>query len=170
MTVIKRGGGPRGLAATMPKVTKPLFRARGFYEARVVTDWPDIVGAPLCDHCCPERLGRDGALHVRVSGGWALELKHLEPLVVERIAGYFGYRAVTRLTLMQGPLPQRPKRRIRRIRPLDDDGERALAECLAATDDPALRASLERLGRAILGNSETVDAAEGISAPAKNGA
>ncbi len=50
MTVIKRGGGPRGLAATMPKVTKPLFRARGFYEARVVNDWPVIVGAPLCDH------------------------------------------------------------------------------------------------------------------------
>ncbi len=91
-------------------------------------------------------------------------------MVVERIAGYFGHRAVTHLTLMQGPLPQRPKRRIRRIRPLDDDGERALAECLAATDDPALRASLERLGRAILGGSETVDAAEGLSAPAKNGA
>ena len=94
----------------------------------------DIVGRPLCDHCCPERLGRDGTLHVRVSGGWALELTHLEPLVIERIAGYFGYPAITRLALMQGPLPSRPKRRARRVRPLDDDGERALVECIAATE------------------------------------
>ena len=62
----RRARGPRALAATMPKVTRALFRARGFAESGVLTDWPDIVGRPLADHTSPERLGRDGALEVRL--------------------------------------------------------------------------------------------------------
>ncbi|MFQ5784036.1 MAG: DUF721 domain-containing protein [Alphaproteobacteria bacterium] len=154
MKTPRRGGGPRGLAATLPKVTRTMFRARGFAEAGVLTDWPDIVGRPLADFTCPERLTPDGTLKVRVGGGWALELKHLEPALIERIAGYFGYRAVTRLALVQGPLPRRPERRARRLRPLDAGEEAALAARLAATGDGDLRAALERLGRAVLGAGE----------------
>ena len=152
MTSSKRFGRPRGLAAIIPKVTRALFRSRGFVEAGVLTDWPDIVGRPLADFTCPERLGRDGALRVRVSGGWALELEHLEPVVLERIASYFGYRAVTRLALMQGPLPSRPADPGERAaRALDSGEEAALRADLAGTDDPDLRAALERLGRAVIG-------------------
>ena len=57
---------------------------RGFAEARVITDWPDIVGLPLADHTLPERMSAAGVLHVRVGGGWAVELAHLEPFVLER--------------------------------------------------------------------------------------
>ena len=159
----RRARGPRALAATMPKVTRALFRARGFAEAGVLTDWPDIVGRPLADHTSPERLGRDGALEVRVGGGWALELKHLEPMVLDRIATYFGYRAVTRLKLVQGPLPSRPpRRRRRRVRPLDANQAEALRARLAGTGDAALRAALERLGRAVVAGVD--DDADGETA------
>ncbi len=159
----RRARGPRALAATMPKVTRALFRARGFAEAGVLTDWPDIVGRPLADHTSPERLGRDGALEVRVGGGWALELKHLEPMVLDRIATYFGYRAVTRLKLVQGPLPPRPsRRRRRRVRPLDASEAEALRARLAGTGDAGLRAALERLGRAVVAGVD--DDADGETA------
>lgn len=149
----KRGRGPRGLAAIMSKATRPLFRARGFDAAGLLTDWPDIVGRPLADFTQPERLGRDGALSVRVAdGGWALELRHLEPVVLERIAGYVGHRAVTRLALVQGPLPHPPSApRRRRPRDLDAGEEAALRARLADAGDPGLRAALERLGRAVIG-------------------
>ncbi len=152
----KKPRGARALAVLLPKLTKPLFRQRGFAEAGVLTDWPDIVGRPLADHTAPERLSPDGALEVRVSGGWAVELQHLEPLVLDRIAGYFGYRAVTRLNLVQGPLPPRakPPRKVRPKR-LAKAEEAALKEDLAATDDPKLRAALERLGREVLGEDES---------------
>ena len=104
----KKPHGAIALAALLPKLTKPLYRARGFAEAGVLNDWPNIVGRPLADYTAPERLGPDGTLVARVGGAWALELQHLEPLVLDRIAGYFGYRAVTRLALVQGPLPPRP--------------------------------------------------------------
>ena len=159
----KKPSGARALAVLLPKLTKPAYRARGFAEAGVLNDWPDIVGRPLADFTAPERLSRDGALEVRVDGGWALELQHLEPLVLDRIASYFGYRAVTRLAIVQGPLPRRvkPPRR-HRPRILSKAEEAALRQDLAATEDAGLRAALERLGREVLGKpAEDESALEG---------
>ncbi len=152
----KKSSGARALATLLPKLTKRFYQARGFAEAGVLTDWPDIVGRPLADYTAPERLHPDGVLDVRVGGAWALELQHLEPLVLDRIASYFGYRAVTRLALKQGPLPPRAKAPPKRLpKVLNKAEEEALKADLAATDDPNLRAALERLGREVLG--ETVD-------------
>ena len=154
MTRAKKSHGARALAALLPKLTKSLYRARGFAEAGVLNDWPDIVGRPLADYTAPERLGPDGALEVRVGGAWALELQHLEPLVLDRIATYFGYRAVTRLVLTQGPLPPRPEPpRKPRPKVLSNAQAEALARDLAMTEDPKLRAALERLGREVLGEA-----------------
>lgn len=95
----------------MSKVAGPVIRKRGLAEARIVTDWPKIVGAQVAACTCPEKLapgsdGVDGTLHIRVAGGWATELQHLEPVFVEKVNAYFGYKAVSRLRLQQGPLPE----------------------------------------------------------------
>ncbi len=148
----RRGGGPRGLAAVVPKVAGALFRGQGFAVAGVLTDWPHIVGAKLAEHCCPEKLGRDGTLHLRVDGGWALELAHLEPEMLDRIAGYVGFRAVKRIAIVQGPLPPRPASRLRKIRALEPAEAKALQDSLAATGDAGLRGALEGLGRAVIGD------------------
>ncbi|MFP6730254.1 MAG: DciA family protein [Alphaproteobacteria bacterium] len=144
----------------MPKLTKPLYAKRGFAEAGVLNDWPDIVGHPLADYTAPERLSPNGVLEVRVGGAWALEHQHLEPLVLERIAGYFGYRAVTRLSLIQGPLPPPAKpRKKHRPKVLSKREEAALKRDLAETEDANLRAALERLGREVLGEAPDDDSA-----------
>ncbi len=155
MPRMKKPSGARALAVLLPKLTKPLFRAHGFAEAGVLNDWPDIVGRPLADYTAPERLHSDGALEVRVGGAWALELQHLEPLVLDRIASYFGYRAVTRLALVQGPLPRRAKP-LRKQPPkiLGKTEAEALKQDLAGMEDADLRAALERLGREVLGETE----------------
>ena len=157
----KKPHGAIALAALLPKLTKRFYQARGFAEAGVLNDWPDIVGRPLADYTAPERLHPDGALEVRVGGAWALELQHLEPLVLDRIATYFGYRAVTRLKLVQGPLPPRRKKKARRPKVLNAAEAKALEACLATTDDPALRQALARLGRAVLGEDQEDTALEG---------
>lgn len=150
----RRGGGPRGVAATLPRMMKAMFRSRGFAETGVLIDWPDIVGRPLADFTSPEKLTRDGTLQVRVSGGWALEVTHLEPALLDRIASYYGYRAVTRLALMQGPLPAPAKPRQHRLRALSSGEEAVLDTCLDDTGEPKLRAALERLGRAVIAGAD----------------
>ena len=161
MSSDKRARRPRALAAILPRVTKSAFRTHGFAEGGVLTDWPDIVGQPLADYTIPESLGRNGVLQVRVSGGWALELAHLEPLVLERIAGYYGYRAVERLSLVQGPVRPPGKSAEPARRPLEAEEETALDACIAGTSGAGLREALRRLGRAVIGTEEAGKAPAG---------
>ena len=153
-----RGRGPRALAATVANITRPLFSRRGFADGAIVNEWPAIVGAHFAAHSAPEKIvaasgGRaEGTLHVRIdSGSLAIELQHLEPLLIERINGYFGYRAVARLKLLQGPLPKRRKASPQAIRALEPDEEEELVRQLCTVDDPELRHALEALGRAVIG-------------------
>ncbi len=163
----RRGGyGLRALGNSLTAVTKRAFARRGLTGADLARQWPAIVGRDLAAQCRPRQLrfpkageAVDGRLTLRVAPGWALEVQHLEPLMLERINGYFGYRAVTRLVLQQGPLPPLGKnghdagagrRRETREAPparLDE----ALAAKLSTVEDPELRAALEGLGRSLKG-------------------
>lgn len=149
---------PKALASLVAGLTRPLFSRRGLADGAMVRAWSSIAGPLLAAHTIPERVvyerGRraEGTLHLRVdSGGLAVELQHLEPQLIERVNGYFGYRAVARLKMTQGPLPRRAPPTPTTQPPLDADGERALADMLAAVEDPALRDALEGLGRGIMG-------------------
>lgn len=148
--------GLRALAPAAAKVTGPAFRRRGFMVAEILMRWPAIVGETLAQATCPERLtfptGKaDGAsLKLRVAPGFGPEVQHLEPLIVERLNGYFGYRAVERLRLVQGPLPLRRQAPAPKPRPLDPAEEARLQGLLDGIADKGLREALARLGRSLL--------------------
>ena len=92
-----------------------------------------------------------GTLHLRVaSGAFALQLQHLEPLVIERINGHFGYAAVARLALAQGPVPVRAARR-QQNPTAEPAADPVLATMLETIDDPGLREALTGLGRRLAG-------------------
>ena len=147
----RRGGGLRALAASLPKVTGKAFGRRGLAAGGLVADWPSIVGEQLAAVSLPRGLSRtgQGTLTLRVESGHALTLQHLEPLVIERVNGYLGYRAVARLRLQQGPLggrsaPPRPP-----PAPLSEAEEASLRARTGTVTDDNLRGALERLGRAV---------------------
>jgi len=128
-----------------------LYRKQGFAHAEVLTDWPRVVGERLADATSPEKLTRDGTLTVRVSPGFALELQHMEPQVLERIATYFGHRAVKRLKLVQGVVARRRPSTGRTVRELTADEAASLDDRLKPVEDEDIKAALNRLGRAMLG-------------------
>jgi hypothetical protein len=141
------------LATSLARTVGPLLKRRGFAQARIVTDWAAVVGEEMARRSMPERLvaARDaatgGTLFLRVAGGWALEAQHLAPQIVERVNRFYGYPAVARLKLVQGPLPMRP--RDTAAKPLPPEQESNLAQAVAAIADDGLRDSLLRFGRAI---------------------
>jgi hypothetical protein len=152
----KRHGGMRALAATLPRVASPVLGKRGFSEAQLIAQWSSVMGETLARHMAPERISftrggrQDGTLRLRVEPGFALEAQHREPQILERINAFFGYRAVARLALTQGPMPQgepaRPK-----PRPLGENERVALESRVAGIEDPGLRDALRRLGEAMIG-------------------
>jgi hypothetical protein len=162
---MRRGGGLRRMPDLLGRILDPAARRRGLAEARLLTEWPSIVGPELAARSQPVRLSqrRDRAgsvLSVHVAGAAALELQHSEPQVLERINGFFGYPAVARLHLIQAP-PQRggartvPARRV----PLTSTEENEVAAAVRGVPDPALRAALAALGRALKATPDPADAA-----------
>ncbi|MEE2694369.1 MAG: DUF721 domain-containing protein [Pseudomonadota bacterium] len=89
----------------LPKITREVFRERGFYQASILTNWSEIVGEEMASRSCPEKISKGGVLTVRVEGSFALELQHIEPQLLDRIATHFGHKAVSRISLRQGPMP-----------------------------------------------------------------
>lgn len=155
--VYKRGRGPKALAATVARLTKPIFRKRGLAAGAIVNDWPLIVGEQLAAHSAPEKINyppngrKAGTLHLRVdSGGMAMEFQHMKPVLMERINVFFGYKAVAGLKIIQAPLPPRPRYKRVEPLPLSAAQERDLGEKLQSVDDPELRAALDALGRKVL--------------------
>jgi len=154
-TPARRRGGMRALAATLPAITRRALGRRGFAEGGLIADWPSIVGAAIAARCQPAKLslarpGRrnEGSVTLRVEPGFALELQHLEPQIIERINGHYGYAAIARLIFHQGPLSA-PRRRRPPPRPLGAAEEAELQRQVATVEDEELRGALERLGRAM---------------------
>lgn len=98
---------PRMLAECVDPLTKPVFRKHGIHEMQIVRDWAVIVGPTLAEHASPQQItypkgkNNEGVLTVHASGGFATELQHMEPMVLEKLATYFGYRAVGRIKITQ---------------------------------------------------------------------
>jgi hypothetical protein len=139
----------------------PAARRRAFAEASILGDWPTIVGPELAARCAPIALrggtaGRGGAtLELAVRPGAALELQHTAPQLVERVNGHLGWRAVARLALRQGPLPEASateptEKGSPSGRALDPEVERAVEAGLAGLAEAELREALRALGRTLL--------------------
>lgn len=164
---------PRALAATLPKVTKSVLEKHGRAYATVVAEWPNIVGPALADVSLPEKLGRGakadagGVLTVRVAGAAAMELQHLAPQIMERINVFLGFPAVSRLKLVQAPLPGEPPRRPRPARQASPAAKKAVRAAAAAIEEPHLRAALERFGDALA--ADHAGTAEPVTPPRTGG-
>jgi hypothetical protein len=175
-TTMRRGGGLRRMPDLLSRVLEPAARRRGLAEARLLTDWPMIIGPQLGARCQPVRLAHDrsaagGILSVHVSSASALELQHSEPQLIERINGFFGYPAVARLRLIQAP-PVRPVKRPGRrpLRPLDVDELEELQAAVGCLADRELREALTRLGqtiRAQIGEDDHADRASQVARPVR---
>ena len=149
----ERRQGMRAIGVAVSKLAAPIVARRGGgVLARLNAEWGTIIGRDWAEVTWPSALGRDGVLKLRTASGVALELQHHAPLIIERINLYFGRQAVTRVTLVQGPLPLAPACGGPTIRPLTPSEANALDARLCEVADPELRAALARLGRAVAGS------------------
>ena len=149
-------GNFRAIGDMTTRLAKRGLGSRGFTEAALVTEWPNIVGALLGGGSLPlkiafppgDRVG--GTLSLRVaSGGLAMEFQHLEPQILQKVNAFFGYGAVARLAITQGPVPRRtpPRAATPPPPPLDGAAAADMQRRLAGIADDDLRTTLEALGR-----------------------
>jgi len=110
----------KAVGSFVPALTRKAFEKFGFSTATLITDWARIVGSELAQYTIPDKLkwprggdmigdGDDGerrgaTLILRVDPARALDIEYRARQVMDRINGYFGYRAVETLRLVQAPL------------------------------------------------------------------
>ncbi len=140
------------------RIIEKSGRRRGFVQTELLMRWPGIVGPEIAAYCCPEKLtdsaGRnfetEGAiLTIRVDGGAATELQHLEPQLIERINRYFGYIAVKRIKLVQGSFGSQLVETRPQTKPLTHAERGRVVTAVSEIRNNHLRDSLVSLGLGI---------------------
>lgn len=148
-TYKRRRSGPLPLASLLPTLTRKALGKFGFSYIGLITDWATIVGPDIAQMSAPEKLTfprnkRDsGVLSLKAEGGAALEIQHLEPQILDRINTYFGYRAVMRLNIINGPV-NKPKNEA--VTSTEFIYKKSLNQ---KTSAPKLMHLLERFGRSV---------------------
>ncbi len=148
------------LSVLLSDVFSDAYARQGFAARELVTRWSEIAGPEMSAHCEPLKMQwprpvegqpqEPATLVLRVEGPMALEIQHSSDVILERVNRFFGWSAVGRLALRQGPL----SRRERRVAPAAPDASQVeqVAQTLSSIEDEQLRAALARLGASIKRN------------------
>jgi hypothetical protein len=165
MTGKPRSGNARPVGDIATFILDPVLRRKAGISTGLVQSWEEIVGPRLADRTRPEKIvwprraGEDdpfepATLIVACEGAAALHLQHETGEIIARINGFLGFAAVGRIKIVQKPVaPQR--KAAPRPRALTGDETARIAHSVGGIEDDALRASLEKLGRAVAGTKRT---------------
>jgi len=112
-----RNFAPRGIAALIAPITRPVFRRRAPAAAQLLADWPQLAGPELASRAVPVKFA-GGTLTLGCTGPTAMELQMLESQIVARLNLALGHASVERLRFVQQS-PRLPAAAPRRAPPRD---------------------------------------------------
>ncbi len=149
----------RALQGLIRELDAKLGRGAGALEPR----WREIVGERLARVTRPQKLtrgrdGKGGTLELRVAGPAALLVQHQSEEILQRVNLFLGPGSVEKLRIAQGPVkpladaPAPPRRKA--VQPPLPAAVEAELKTSVETAPDLLKGPLERLGRAVLGDSD----------------
>ena len=150
-----RGGEARAVSDLMPEIGRAAFRRFGFVQSSVVSRWDEIVGARYAAVSAPEAIrfpvGRksEGTLELTVEGAHATMMQHVLPEIIERVNRFFGYAAVARIKVRQGPVAKPTAAPKPSAPPMLKPVPMELGDSLREIGDPELFAVLESLAKSL---------------------
>lgn len=146
---------PKTLEQCVEPLTRPVLKKQGLAGTRILTEWNSIVGPQLSRHTLPEKLSfpkgkkSGGTLTIACENGFATELQHMQPMILDRVNSYFGYQAVIRVTISHSfthaPEPSRP--------PMQPTLRKEALGLTETVDDPELKQALSSLARTLAGEN-----------------
>ena len=150
-----RGGDARAVSDLMPEIGRAAFRRFGFVQSSVVSRWDEIVGARYAAVSAPEAIrfpvGKkaEGTLELVVEGAHATMMQHVIPEIIERVNRFFGYTAIARVKVRQGPVAKLVSTAKPALPPMLRPVPMELGDSLREIADPELFAVLESLAKSL---------------------
>lgn len=141
----------------------PVMRKRAGISVGLVQCWEEIVGPRLAATSRPQKIqwprraGEDdpfepATLVIACEGLAALHIQHETSEIIGRVNGFLGFNAIGRIKVVQKPVQRLVAPLKRRLGPVSDAEAAGIAEKVSKIEDEGLRASLERLGRSVIGS------------------
>ncbi|MGI9392786.1 MAG: DUF721 domain-containing protein [Parvibaculales bacterium] len=100
--------GAKPIGSLFHSILAPIHKRRGFSETHILQHWNEIMGDSLARFSRPVKLSKAHAqgrsLTVMVEAGFATSLQHQTTQILERINFYYGYNAITKIHIIQGPV------------------------------------------------------------------
>jgi hypothetical protein len=121
--------------------------------AAVTRAWPEVVGPAIARAAWPQRVARDGTLHITAeSSTWAFELGRLEEEIRGKLRAELGDATPPALRFAPGPVPSpgADDHEPQRVAPPTPEDDAQATSLSAGIDDPALREAVRRAAAASL--------------------
>jgi hypothetical protein len=163
MPAKKQTAFPVPLADLATDILDPVLRRRAGLSIGLVQSWEEIAGERLARRSRPEKIvwprraGDDdpfepATLVIACEGAMALRLQHETTEIISRVNSFLGFAAIGRIRIVQKPVETGMDRQKPVLRPLTGDEEARLSRTVGPIADEGLRASLEQLGRTLIGS------------------
>lgn len=101
------------LSLCIDSLSKEIYQTRGTIFYNMINNWPKIVGEQFAKFCYPKKLSvpryeqknnKNSVLIIEtINSSLATELSYMEQVIIERLATYFGYRAVDKIKITVNP-------------------------------------------------------------------
>jgi hypothetical protein len=137
------------------KIVKPVFKARGLMEGKIITHWPQIVGEKFAGLAIPEKIAfpkgkrSEGTLYLSVTSSGALLLQYAQDLILEQINIFFGYKALSKLKMTHDFIPSEESSFPQIVPSLSPENQSWIEGQIKLIQDLELKTCLMKLGEAV---------------------
>jgi len=144
------------LKSCVDPVVRPVLKTQGVAASKLIVEWEAIVGKEMAAYTLPIKLtfakdkNAQGNLTLACDGAHALTLQHMLPVIIERIACYFGYKAVERISIEQRPITQVP---VQKTSLRKQAAKTVDTACIAEVEDAELKSALSELAKTFAGHN-----------------
>ena len=128
-------------------ITNDIFKKRGFKEAKILTNWQDVVGDEIGSYTIPESLTQNKLLIVRCKSSHALEFQYVIPKIIDRITLTMGYKAVNEIRIKQGTIENEKKAVIIKKNKLSTKEDEELKSILSKVKNKKLKSNLNNFAK-----------------------
>mgnify|MGYP001169000540 CR=1 FL=1 len=92
---------------SLPKIVNKNISERSFVELSLIKNWNKIIGKEIACYCWPIKMvfsnikNTNGIIFLKTKRGKSMEIEFKHNEIIEKLNQYFGYNAVSKISIIQ---------------------------------------------------------------------
>ena len=156
MAYKKRHYGLNPLSKFLPEEAKNILKKRGFFEIELLKSWKEIIGIEYYQLTKPNKIKKSqlslkeiATLEIKADPTIAFAIEHSKTKVISKINGFFGYNAISKITIIQERLDSKDIHTSNNNNMLDDELKIDSKKFGSLSSHPKLQQSFQKIARKV---------------------